>query len=84
MKPLDVFTVRDLRQRSGDLLHVALQAKLALISKHGRTAILAILMPKPLLSYDPPRQTLNLLDAVRVTLAQGARLAGHQRIANLV
>jgi hypothetical protein len=38
MEPLDVFTVRDLRQRSGDLLRDAEQGRLALITKHGRPA----------------------------------------------
>jgi prevent-host-death family protein len=42
MEPFDVFTVRDLRLRTGDLLRDAEEGKLSIITKHGRPAILAI------------------------------------------
>jgi antitoxin (DNA-binding transcriptional repressor) of toxin-antitoxin stability system len=41
VETLDVFSVRDLRTRSGDLLRDAELGQLALITKHGRPAILA-------------------------------------------
>ena len=76
MEPLDVFTVRDLRQRSGDLLRDAEQGKLALITKHGRPAILAVPFDERLLSHGIHRAlALNLFESGRVTLAQGAKLA---------
>ena len=42
MDPVDVFSVRDLRQRSGDLLKNAENGQVAVITKHGRPAILAV------------------------------------------
>lgn len=42
MQAIDVFTVRDLRQRSGELLQHAESGTLAVITKHGRPALLAI------------------------------------------
>jgi prevent-host-death family protein len=76
MEPLDVFTVRDLRQRSGDLLRDAEQGRLALITKHGRPAILALPFDERLLSHGIHRAlALHLFEAGQVALAQGARLA---------
>lgn len=77
MEPLDVFTVRDLRQRSGDLLRDAEEGRLSLITKHGRPAILAVPFDERLLSHGIHRAlALHLFEAKQVTLAQGARLAG--------
>jgi prevent-host-death family protein len=77
MEPLDVFTVRDLHQRSGDLLRDAEQGKLALITKHGRPAILAVPFDERLLTHGIHRAlALHLFEAGQVTLAQGARFAG--------
>jgi prevent-host-death family protein len=42
-EPFDVFTVRDLRNRTGDLMRDAEEGRLSIITKHGRPAILAIL-----------------------------------------
>jgi len=76
MEPLDVFTVRDLRQRSGDLLRDAAEGRLALITKHGRPAILAVPFDERLLSLGLHRTlALELVAAGRATLSQGARLA---------
>jgi len=61
MEPLDVFSVRDLRTRSGDLLKDAEAGQLAIITKHGRPAILL---------------ALSLFEQRRLTLAQAAKLAG--------
>jgi prevent-host-death family protein len=77
MEPLDVFTVRDLRQRSGDLLRDAEQGKLALITKHGRPAILAVPFDERLLALGIHRAlALHLVEGGQASLAQGARLAG--------
>jgi len=77
MDPLEVFTVRDLRQRSGDLLRDAEEGKLSVITKHGRPAILAVPFDERLLSHGIQRAlALDLLESGQVTLAQGARLAG--------
>lgn len=42
MGSVDVFSVRDLRQRSGDLMREAERGHLSLITKRGRPAILAV------------------------------------------
>jgi prevent-host-death family protein len=77
MEPFDIFTVRDLRQRSGDLLRDAEQGRLALITKHGRPAILAVPFDDRLLSHGLHRAlALHLFEAGQVTLSQGAKLAG--------
>lgn len=77
MEPLEIFTARDLRQRSGELLRDAEQGRLALITKHGRPAILAIPFDQRLLTYGVARAlALHLFEAGHVTLVQGAKLAG--------
>ncbi|HVT15300.1 MAG TPA: type II toxin-antitoxin system prevent-host-death family antitoxin [Thermoanaerobaculia bacterium] len=77
MELLDVFTVRDLRQRSGDLLRDAEEGRLALITKHGRPAILAVPFDERLLSLGVHHAlALHLFEAGQVTLSQGAKLAG--------
>ncbi len=77
MEPLDIFTVRDLRQRSGDLLRDAEQGRLSIITKHGRPAILAVPFDERLLSQGLHRAlALHLFEAGQVTLAQAAKLAG--------
>jgi len=40
MVQFDVFTVRDLRERTGDLMRDAEAGRLALIAKHGRPKFL--------------------------------------------
>lgn len=77
MGPLDVFTVRDLRQRSGKLLKDAEEGRLALVTKHGRPAFLAVPFDERLLALGVHRAVaLNLFESGRVTLVQGARIAG--------
>ncbi len=76
MGNLDVFTARDLRQRSGELLQDAKEGRLALITKHGRPALLALPFDDWLLSYGVGRAlALHLFEAGHVTLARGAKLA---------
>lgn len=77
MEPLAVFTVRDLRLRSGDLVREAEEGRLSLITKHGRPAILALPFDERLLSYGVNRAlALHLVEAGQVSLPQGARIAG--------
>jgi prevent-host-death family protein len=77
MEPLDVFTVRDLRQRTGELLKEAEEGRLSLITKHGRPAILAVPFDERLLEQGVHRAlALHLFESGRMTLGQGARLAG--------
>jgi len=77
MDPLDVFTIRDLRQRSGELVREAEEGRLSLITKHGRPAILALPFDERLLSFGVNRAlALHLVEAGQVSLSQGARIAG--------
>ena len=77
MDPLNVFSARDLRLRSGDLLHEAEAGRLALITKDGRPAILAVPFNDRLLQHGVHRAiALDLFEQGKVGLTQGARLAG--------
>ena len=77
MDPLDVFSVRDLRQRSGKLLRDAENGGLALITKHGRPAILAVPFDERLLELGLHRTLApGLFEKRQLTLVQAARLAG--------
>lgn len=74
---LDVFSVRDLRTRSSDLLKDAADGHLAIITKHSRPAILAVPFDKRLLDQGVHRAlALTLFEQRRLTLAQAARVAG--------
>ncbi len=77
MDPLDIFSVRDLRQRSGKLLKDAENGRLALITKHGRPAILAVPFDERLLELGLHRTlALRLFEKRHLTLVHAARLAG--------
>jgi prevent-host-death family protein len=75
-EPFDVFTVRDLRNRTGDLMRDAEEGKLSIITKHGRPAILAVPFDDRLLSFGVHRAlAIRLFAAEQLTLAQAARMA---------
>lgn len=77
MEELDVFTVRELRNRSGDLLRDAEAGTLSLITKHGRPAILAVPFDERLLDQGVHRAlALALFENGKLTLAQAAKVAG--------
>jgi prevent-host-death family protein len=77
METLDVFSVRDLRTRSGDLLKDAELGQMAVITKHGRPAILAVPFDRQLLDLGVHRAlALKLYEGRHLTLAQAAKVAG--------
>jgi len=77
MDPLGVFTARDLRQRSGELLEDARQGRLALITKHGRPAILAVPFDERLVELGVHRaMAIRLFESCHLGLVQAAKLAG--------
>lgn len=77
METLDVFSVRDLRTRSGDLLKDAERGQVSLITKHGRPAILAVPFDRRLLDQGVHRAlALSLFESRQLTLAQAAKVAG--------
>ena len=71
------FSVRDLRQRSGDLLRNAEEGGLALITNHGRPTILAIPFDDRLLEFGVHRAlALDLFERRLLTMAHAAKVAG--------
>jgi len=76
MDPVDVFSVRDLRQRTGELLKDAENGRLALITKHGRPAILAVPFDERLLDLGVHRAlALHLFEKRQLSLVQAAKVA---------
>jgi prevent-host-death family protein len=77
MDTIEVFSVRDLRARSGDLLKDAELGQMSLITKHGRPAILALPFDRCLLDQGVHRAlALRLFEGRQLTLAQAAKVAG--------
>lgn len=76
MQDINIFTARDLRNRSGELLKDAEVGQISLITKHGRPAILAVPFDEYLLSHGVHRSlALHLFETHRVTMAQAAKMA---------
>ncbi len=76
MGSLNVFSARDVRQRSGELLRDAEHGRLAIITKHGRPAILAVPFDERLVEVGIHRaMALRLFEQRQATLVQAARLA---------
>ena len=77
MDRLDVFSARDLRNKSGELLRDAEAGQISLITKHGKPAILAIPFDDRLIKQGVHRaMALHLFESHQLTLAQCAKLAG--------
>ena len=77
MDPVGVFSVRDLWQRSGELLRDAENGRLALITKHGRPAILAVPFDERLLDLGVHRAlALRSFEKGQLSLVQAAKVAG--------
>ena len=76
MEAVNVFSVRDLRQHSGKLIKDAEKGHLALITKHGRPAILAVPFDEKLLELGVQRAlALRFFEGCHLTLSQAAKLA---------
>jgi len=77
---MDTFTVRDLRERTGELIRDAESGKLSVITKQGRPVFLAVGFDELLI-----REGIGLALAVRlfqqaeISLGKAARLAGLDR-----
>lgn len=77
MEPFDVFSARELRHRAGELFRDAEEGRLAVITRHGRPAILAVPFDDRLLALGVQRAVaVSLFEAGAVSLAQAAKLAG--------
>ncbi len=76
MDTFAVFTARDLRNRSGELLKDTEAGRVSLITKHGKPAILAIPFDNWLLDLGVNRaMVLHLFASRQLTLVQSAKVA---------
>jgi predicted HTH domain antitoxin len=74
---MDTFTVRDLRERTGTLIHDAEEGKLSLITKHGKPVFLAVPFTSTLLDVGlRVALAIKLFQDQVVTLEKAAKLAG--------
>jgi len=76
MQSFKVYTARELRNLSGELIQQAEEGKLGLITKHGKPAMLTIPFDESVLSFGVHCSlALNLFSSGQLTLAQAAKLA---------
>ena len=76
MQSFQVYSARELRNLSGEVIQQAEQGNLGLITKHGKPAMLTIPFNEALLSLGVHRSlALSLFSAGQLTLAQVAKLA---------
>lgn len=74
---MDTFTVRDLRERTGELIHDAEMGKLSLITKHGQPIFIAMPFSEELLELGlRPAIAIKLYQEEVLTLGKAAKLAG--------
>ena len=76
MADIDVFTVRELRQRTGRLIQDAENGKMSLITRYGRPWIMALPFGERLLELGVGRAlAVQLFEAGIATLSQAAKVA---------
>jgi prevent-host-death family protein len=74
---MDTFSIRDLRERSGDLVRELEAGHLALITKHGRPVGVTVPMTEALLQRGVPLAlAIELFRVHAVSLGLAARIAG--------
>lgn len=76
MQSVEVYTARDLRNRSGELLKHVTDGNISIITRHGKPSILAIPFDAHLLQHGIHRTlALHMVQSRQLTLAQAAKLA---------
>ena len=76
MQSVDTFTIRDLRERTGDLVRDAEVGRLSLITKHGRPLFLALPFSQELLEKGAGfALALQLFNQGTITSARAAKIA---------
>jgi prevent-host-death family protein len=76
MSDLDVFSARELRNNTGQLIKDAEKGHLSIITKHGHPMILAIPFNSQLLNLGVNKSlALHLFEKKIVTLSQAAKIA---------
>lgn len=74
---MEAFTIRDLRNRTGDLVRGAENGELSIVTKHGQPVFLAVPFDEALLKSGVQRSmAAHLFAQELLTLAQAAKLAG--------
>lgn len=77
---METFTVRDLRERTGDLIRGAEAGKLSVITKHGAPVFVAVPFDDILLREGVSvALAVHLFDEERISLGKAAQLAGMSR-----
>lgn len=78
---METFTIRDLRERTGDLVRGAEAGKLALVTKHGQGVFMAMPFDENMLrSGVGIALAVKLFDEEAVSLGKAAKLAGVSQI----
>lgn len=76
-KGFDVFSVRELRTRTGDLIRHAEEGRLSIITKRGRPVILAMPFDETLLELGAQKtMALALFSQGTVSMGRAAEMAG--------
>lgn len=76
MQAVDTFTIRDLRERTGDLARDAEAGRLSLITKHGRPLFLALPFSQELLEKGAGfALALQLFSEGMITAARASKIA---------
>lgn len=87
MQSIEVFSVRDLRLRSSELVREAEAGQVSIITKRGKPAVLALPFGSRLLNLGLDKDlALTLFERRLITLAKAAKLAGvtHDAFMDLV
>lgn len=73
---MQTFTIRDLRDRTGELVRDAEAGKLSIVTKHGQPVFVAVPFDENLLkSGVNVALAVKLFDEEKISLGQGAKLA---------
>jgi prevent-host-death family protein len=74
---MDTFSVRDLRERSGDLVRQAEEGRLSIVAKHGHPLFVAVPLDEHLLSEGVAvAMACRLFAEQSISLGKAAKLAG--------
>ena len=73
---MDTFTVRDLRERTGELIRDAVEGRLSMVTRHGKPVFVAVPFDEALLkSGVHVAVAVKLFDEEHISLGKAARLA---------
>lgn len=77
---METFTVRDLRERTGELIRGAEEGKLSVITKHGTPVFVAVPFDETLVREGiTVALAVHLFDEEQISLGKAAQLAGMSR-----